>query len=935
MHSEQFGVLGAVCLAGIVLLGAATPVDAGPGREATPAVVNPVFRSALRRTISLDGQWDFATDPNGVGEGQKWFLPKTALPGKVSIQVPACWEAQGVGGPGRTTTSAPERRVRRIIGSYVGAAWYRNRVAIPKAWAGRQVWLKVGGVSAQGWLWVNGTYVAHVENYCGTYKYNITDLVRPGEDAVVAAKVRNDVSTGKGLFAWIHRFGGLYRGVEIDATPNVLIDYAYVEGDFDKKVAHVRVRVRSLKVAASGQIEVMVTTHDRRKAIMVVTNVSLPGGGAKNVTIDVPLDPFLPWSPATPYLYQADIVLKLGGKRIDGWVERFGVRKWEVRGENFYLNDRKYYLRGYGDDFIYPITLCSPASREAHKKNMLVAKAFGFNYARLHTHCEAPEYFQAADEVGIMVQPELPYYSRSPSAGKGDPKWFRPKADLRELITHYRRYVSVSTYCGGNEGHMGSPIDKELYQLAKRMDPTRLFLHQDGGRKNSPANSDFDTLPHTKTDKLPWFVHEYTNLATDEDPRLAPRYTGALAPEATLGQFKKTLAESGLSLKWGYACLDAGIALQRLYQKRQLESLRLRVPGDGYTFWTIVDCGKPSAQGLFTQFWQAKAGTTAKWFRRFNGPTALLAKFSPDGRILTEGDELNVELWLSHFAPADIADGVLTWSLAEGDNKLASGKVGAIRARTGDVKAVGKTRIKVPALTKPVKARLTASLSGAKIENSWDLWLLPRLDPKPGAGKGLCASAKVHAALAARYPAVAKLGAPAAAKADIILTDSLNDAAIAGLTAGKSVILLGLGGRKPGVKLGWWWKAEQMGTAVARHPAFGSFPHDGRLNELFFRIVGDTVSMTKRGYGKVEPLMVGNGYDRRSQCSGGIGHLGYLLHVFQAKAAKGRILGCGLNLLSDRPEAAWLLNEFITYVGSDRFKPKGVLDLAEVKAAKR
>lgn len=126
-----------------------------------------------------------------------------------------------------------------------------------------------------------------------------------------------------------------------------------------------------------------------------------------------------------------------------------------------------------------------------------------------------------------------------------------------------------------------------------------------------------------------------------------------------------------------------------------------------------------------------------------------------------------------------------------------------------------------------------------------------------------------------------------------------------------------------------------MGTAVARHPASGSFPHDGHLNEPFFRIVGDTVSMKTDGSRRVEPLMVGNGYDRRTRCSGGVGHLGYLLYVFQAEAAKGRILGCGLNPLSDRPEGAWLLNEFVTYVRSDRFRPDGVLDIAEVKAGKR
>src|SRR6476620_9530825 len=44
-------------------------------REATSAVVNPALRSALRQTLSLDGEWEFAIDPSAAGEQQKWFRP--------------------------------------------------------------------------------------------------------------------------------------------------------------------------------------------------------------------------------------------------------------------------------------------------------------------------------------------------------------------------------------------------------------------------------------------------------------------------------------------------------------------------------------------------------------------------------------------------------------------------------------------------------------------------------------------------------------------------------------------------------------------------------------------------------------------------------------------------------------------------------------------
>ena len=154
----------------------------------------------------------------------------------------------------------------------------------------------------------------------------------------------------------------------------------------------------------------------------------------------------------------------------------------------------------------------------------------------------------------------------------------------------------------------------------------------------------------------PFFAHEYLNLATDDDPRLAEKYTGAMRPLVSMESFQKELRAAKLSREWGTACLDAGNHLQSVYQKRGLESARLDPLCGGYIYWTIVDVGggAGSCQGLFDQFWEPKAGT-AGFFRQFNGPTALLVKMSPGGQILSDGDALQARWWISHFGGEGIA----------------------------------------------------------------------------------------------------------------------------------------------------------------------------------------------------------------------------------------------------------------------------------------
>ncbi len=930
-----------------------TGVESWACRPAWPAVVNPVVGSAMQKVLSLRGEWEFTTQ--GVAPlrhpGWRAFYARP-WPASRKIQVPGCWEAQGVGQPGMGDSWDPkwDHCAKPLRHVYQGDAWYRKTVAIPRAWSGQRVWLKVGGVRSQGWFWVNKTPVAWVDNYCGTYKYDITDLVEPGKDATIVAEVNNLLPSRKGLFSSTHRFGGLYRDVELEATPATRIDYAYVRGDFDNQAAEVRATVVRADAAAALKkpvLRVTVKTADGQPAGSASQEFALHAGQeTADVVCRVKLAPFRAWSPESPSLYVAEAVLCDGDQPVHGWAERFGVRKFEVRGQQFFFNNKPFFVRGYGDDFVYPLTLVSPASREEHLKHFRAARAAGFVYVRLHTHCELPEYFEAADEAGVLIQPELPYYGDYPC----EAFTWDPIRDLKELIAHFRRHVSLATYCMGNEGLLGRPIGIEIYKLIKRTDPDRLTLHQDG-TFNTPENSDFRNGPINvwapgsfKCD-APFVAHEYLNLSVKQDPRLEPKFSGLMLPPVTLAARDKDLAAAGLDRRWGDACQDASHALQRVYQKRGLEAARLDPACDGYDYWTIVDVivrqgDTYSAQGFLNAFWEPKrGGWTPEQFRAFNDQTALLLKTAGDSPIAVSGEKIRADFWISHYGEQPLSKPKLTWTLRAGEAVLAKGTSECADVELGSVVSLAQTEIAIPDLPKPVHAVLEVEVGQAEVgqasrlsrsenrqagrlsyHNHWDFWLFPKREIQ--GGKGIAVSKPLLGAMEKLYSGLAPAGEVAAEKADVLVSFVGSPDVAPALAAGKRVILLNRTTGKPNVRLGWWSMGEQVGTAFARHPALGDFPHDGCLSPLAFRIL--KVGQKLPAFAGLSPddmIVVGEGLNS------------YYLYAAQAAADNGRVLMTfGLDALSGTPEGTCILDGLVRYARSDAFKPTGKIDVKKLAA---
>ncbi len=942
------------------------------GRREHPAVVNPVLGNESGSVLSLRGEWEF-TGRSG-GRNSMWksrhFYRMKPWPWAQTLRVPGCWEAQGVGRPGMSECwdFHGDHNAKPVRHKHMGDGWYRKTVEIPAAWKGKRVWLKVGGVKSCGWFWVNETQVALNENYCGTYKYEITDLVTPGANATVVVQVNNVRPSRKGLFSAMHRWGGIYRDIELEATPQTFIDDAWVRGLFDEKAAEVHVEVGGSRCRATENA-------DARQRVPPVIRVTLEGGsrscasipGGESV-IRIPLPSFRPWSPEHPNLYTARVDLVENGQVIHTRRERFGVRKFEVRGKEFYLNGKPFYVRGFGDDHVYPITGITPPDRDLHRAHLAKAHAAGFNFVRLHTHCELPEYFEAADELGIMIQPELPYYNDVTTEAFA----FDPKRDVTELWRHFRRHPSFAVYSMGNEGSFGPSLDRQLHAYVKAMDPDRLKINQDCQEAwiNPPESSDFlggqaKPWPRGSFDPdRPFVAHEYLNLCIKCDSRDEARYTGVWVPPATRKGRADWLAKFGLDHTWGDRLQDAQHALQRHCQKQGVEAARADPYCDGHCFWTIADVvvGQGSAytaQGFFNPFWEPKrGGFTPEEFARFNGPSCILLDVPDTNRVFTSGDTLPADFLFANY-DAPLKGATLTWRLDLGGSRCcATAKTGGSRccatAKTGGsrccatenadarqrvppagsipigelplgpARKVATIPITFPCVDKPVKATFTAALGGATpamesrrlggVSNSWDFWVFPKRAKRDGSG--IAVASQFRAALEKRYDGL--LPETEAARAKVVVAPYGSPLAAEALARGQRVIMLAGTKGKPNVSLGWWWMGRQVGTALANHPALAALPHEGVLSPLFFRLILDTgKSLPYAGLAQDDMLIVGEG---GNNC---------YLYLAQGNVGSGKaIMAFGLNVLVDTPEAAALLDGLIDYAASHGFAPKSHIEMA-------
>jgi len=290
------------------------------------------------------------------------------------------------------------------------------------------------------------------------------------------------------MFNMIGRWGGLNREVFLEARSDPMIDDVFVIPDIKSQTARTQVVLRRHAAAEAWQGELTVSVApvaggETCEARGIVRFAAGERESEKTV-IDVKLDNVRTWSPEDPCLYRVEVRLLDEGKSVDFVCDGFGMREFGVgEGGVLLLNGRPYFIRGLGDDSVEVINGIQYPDKQIYVDRLRMIKRYGFNAIRFLSHTPIKEYFEAADEVGVLLLCDGEYY--------GGPKQSIPilKKQVPRLVKTHCNHPSWYAFSSGNEFFQcqGATPDpdwmeyiRHAHETFKRLDPTRFFIGSEG-----------------------------------------------------------------------------------------------------------------------------------------------------------------------------------------------------------------------------------------------------------------------------------------------------------------------------------------------------------------------------------------------------------------------------------------------------------------------
>jgi beta-galactosidase len=890
--------------------------------------------AAARPSIDLNGTWQFRLDPRGEGEAGRWHSKEVSFP--ESIQVPGCWQAQGFG-----------ERSGILRHHYAGEAWYRRTVMVPADWQGKLVSLRIGGVLRRASVFVNGTLLGEHDGFSAPFQVDITKGVRFGADNVIAVRVANPgQSSGEspdkqtpsvptGMLNYIGNWGGIYGKVELEARERNWIEETYITSDA-WKVVRFRIGVQSRETGNSSEatVKVVVSRGREERTYQQTVNFRFQPGQKTSVELEVPVPDAQLWTPDSPSLYTASIALMCGNRECDHVEERFGIRQITTEGNALLLNGKPLYLRGFGDDNIEVLTGVPPASKEVYRKRLELAKDFGFNAVRFHSMTPVREFFEAADEVGLLIMAELPVaYTQ----------YLLPHKDLlrnelRQILLAHRNHPSFLSLALGNEFNLNwlkteaerkEFLDTvaEFYRLAKSIDPTRLVLSNDGYLMRP---TDMASLFRDFPKDLPTVRHEFGSYYCSlPDVSLLEKFNGVLVP-TWLETKKQWVEDQRLSAVYPLYLRNSQ-RLQQLGRKYQIERARLNPDVTGYHYWLIVDFpggtgeGDSWEEGWFDYFWQPK-GILPQEGKEINSAVLSMISAGVSDRTFWSDTAKRVDVLVSNYGDQAIQNGSLKWRLRSSSRVVAESTVRDIKAPLGKVTQVATLQIGELKSKEPEKLELALELNngGTTQTSRWHFWAFPRGELLQSANVPVVSRVK-WAGLSRLYPFVQQ-AVPELASEALLITSTLNSDAMQLLESGGKVWLLADQGQfeRPGDTTFFPASGGALGTLIPDHPALRRFPQEGFCDLQFFNLLEGAYSFSLDDWPKDLVPIVGGIRTTTAflSKSKNMSRVGYL---FEARVGQGKLLASTLrlreNLDEAYPEAIFLFDCLLRYaVGSD-FKP--------------
>ena len=515
LASLTLAVAEAGCSARTVHPPVATSLAPAPAPAAVGAHV-PKFPD--RGRIGLERGWSLQSSSKLPGIGGKeistagyaapsWYpvaVPTTVLAGLVANRVyPDPYEKNNL-------TLAP-------AAAFDVAWWYRTEIDVPAPRPGDRdaVFLDLDGINYRANVWVNGAKVASSDDVVGTfrsYELDVTRSIRFGEPNAIAVEVfPPDLKTDLAI-SWLDwnpgppdRDMGLWRGVSLRRTGPVAVRGTHVVTKLDDSLAVAHVTIEADLVNAT-ETPVRATVNASLGPIELSQDVDLAPSETKKVAFEPARFPALDlaspklWWPAgmgPQSLYEARVEAIASGTRTDGESVRFGIRNvsFDMTKDGYRLfrvNGKPFFVRGGGwasDMMLRPMT------HERMESEYDYVRDLGLNTIRLEGKLETDDFFDRADELGLVTLPGWMCCDRWQDSAIWTPGDHQIAIrSTEDQGARLRRHPSVFDFLIGSDEPPTTEVQKELRDaLARRdwPDPVSRSASDDGVKMTGP----YDWVP--------------------------------------------------------------------------------------------------------------------------------------------------------------------------------------------------------------------------------------------------------------------------------------------------------------------------------------------------------------------------------------------------------------------------------------------------------
>lgn len=465
---------------------------------------------------SLNGQWDFLYVPEGPMYVPGAFPKETrGLPWE-KLEVPGVWQLQGYGKPNYTNVQYPIPYDPPYVPDENPVGLYRRGFSLPKGWEKRRTLLRFDGVDSAYTVWVNGVEAGFSKAPHMPAEFDVTPLVRPGENEVCVQVFQwSDGTYAEDQDKW--RLSGIFRDVSLlslspahiwDIQVNALLDTAdYATGLLSLTVF--------TEKAEGAEVSAVLYEGD--------TEVWSGRKAGKDPAFEARLENVRRWTAETPALYDLAVTLEKDGEVLEAQRVRVGFRMVEIRDGQLFVNGVSIKLKGVNRHDFHPM-LGYSTPPDAMRDDILLMKRHNINTVRTSHYPNDTRFYDLCDELGLYVMDEADVESHGTvlfdryNLISDDPAWEKTFVDRAErMVARDRNHASIIFWSLGNESGYG--VNNAAQARAIRaMDGTRpIHYEQDRNAESTDVFSEMYTsvpdliLQGEKDEKKPFFLCEYAH----------------------------------------------------------------------------------------------------------------------------------------------------------------------------------------------------------------------------------------------------------------------------------------------------------------------------------------------------------------------------------------------------------------------------------------